>query len=324
MIKGKQVQFGATANDVHVDKVLTQMALGYKPTGFIADMISPVVRVQKQTDIYTEFDRGRRLRIQDTQRAPGTPAHRVEQDVGSATYHCKNYALSYPVTIEDKANADPMFLRDLYNARAELLIDDLKMDKEARVANQINNTANVGSSSAVNSAWNGAGDPLGDINAAIDNVKYANGIDGPNLIIFGPRAWDSFRRDTTVRNLINGNNNGGGYVNEAQVRNLLNVDKILVAGAFVNSADDGQSENIQSMWNDNVAVIYNSPRPNRERPSFSYEFRWVGNGLADMTVERHPFNTRTKSEDVEVGYYGQEKIVGASYGFLLNAVNSST
>lgn len=314
---------GATAKDVHVDKVLTQMALGYKPEGFIADMISPIVRVQKQSDIYTEFDRGRRLRIQDTKRTPGTRAHRVEQDVGSATYYCRNYALSYPVTIEDKANADPMFLRDLYNGRAELIMDDLKMDKEQRVAVQMNNTSNVGSSSAVSSAWNGAGDPLGDINGGIDNVKYANGV-SPNLIIFGPRAWDSFRKDSNVRNLINGANNGGGYVNETQVRNLLNIDKILIAGAFVNSADEGQSESIQTMWDDNVVIMYNSPRPNRERPSGSYEFRWVGNGLADWTVERHPFDKREKSEEVEVGYYGQEKITGASYIFLITAANSST
>jgi len=204
---------GATAKDVHVDKVLTEMALGYKPEGFIADMISPVVRVQKQTDIYTEFDRGRRLRRQDTQRSPGARAHMVEQDVGSATYHCKNYALAYPVTIEDKANADPMFLRDLYNARAELIIDDLLLDKEARVSAQVTNTSNVGSSSAVSSAWNGAGDVLGDMNAAIDNVRYSNGV-RPNLVVFGPEAWDSFRRDSSVRSLINGSNNGGGYVNE--------------------------------------------------------------------------------------------------------------
>ncbi len=43
-----------------------------------------------------------------------------------------------------------------------------------------------------------------------------------------------------------------------------------------------------------------------------------------MTVERHPFDKREKSEEVEVGYYGQEKITGASYGFLITAVNSST
>ena len=43
-----------------------------------------------------------------------------------------------------------------------------------------------------------------------------------------------------------------------------------------------------------------------------------------MQVERHPYDSRTKTEDVEVGYYQDEKITGASYAFLLTAVNSST
>lgn len=314
---------GATAKDVHVDKVLTNMALGYKTEGYIADMISPVVRVNKQSDIYLEFLRDRKLRRQDTKRTPGAQAHAVEQDVGSATYYCINYALRYPITIEDKANADPMFLRSLYTDRTQLLIDDLRNDKEARVLAQINATANVGSSANVNSAWDLAGDPLGDLNTAIDNVKYAQGV-RPNLIVFGPQAWDSFRRDSTVRNLINGTNNGGGYINESQARNLLNIDKILISQAFVNSADAGQAESVQPIMADNVLVAYNTPNPSKDRPSFSYEFRWVGNGLADWTVERHAYNTRTKSEDVEVGYYGQEKITASGYSFLLEAVNTST
>ena len=76
---------GATAKDLHVDKVLTQMAMGYRPSGFIGDLILPTVPVDKQSDIYTEFDRGRLLRRQDTQRTPGVEAHLVNQDFGSAT-----------------------------------------------------------------------------------------------------------------------------------------------------------------------------------------------------------------------------------------------
>jgi len=314
---------GATAKDLHVDKVLSQMAMGYRPDGFIADMIFPTVRVDKQSDIYTEFDRGRRLRRQDTRRGPGAEAHRVDQDFGSATYYCRNYALKAAVTIEDKANADPAFVRDIINGRVELLIDDLMLDKEMRVAALVNNTSNVGSYSAVTSAWNGSGHVLDDLNAAIDSVRYGNGVK-PNIIVMGQEAWDSARRDSTVRNLIFGNNNGGGYASEQAFADLLGIEKLLIAGSFKNTGDEGQSEVIKTVWGDNVFVGYNAPSPTRERPSWGYEFRWVGNGLADMTVERHPYSTRTKSEEVEVGYYADEKVTGASYGYLLTAVNSST
>lgn len=314
---------GATAKTLHVDKVISNIVMGYKPEGMIADMLFPTVTVAKQTDFYLETDRARKLRVQDTQRAPGTEAKKVEREVGSATYYCRNYALKDSLDIEDKVNADPAYTQELIVNRAEGIIDDLMLDREVRVMNLINNTSNVGSSAAVTSAWNGAGHPLTDINAAIDNVKYANG-KVPNRIVFGPEAWDYFRRDSNVRDLIKGANNGGGYVNEAEVRNLLNVEQVIVSQAFQNTGEDGQSETLSTILGDNVLVAYVANAPSKDRPSFGYEFRWAAPGLPNMQVERHPYNSRTKSEEVEVGYYTHEKITLSSYGFLLTAVGSST
>ena len=62
----------ATGRDLHIDVTLSNMAMGYRPEGFIADMIFPTVLVPKQSDLYNIFDRGDRLRVEDTTRAPGT------------------------------------------------------------------------------------------------------------------------------------------------------------------------------------------------------------------------------------------------------------
>lgn len=315
---------GATAKDLHIDKVLTQMAMGYRPEGMIADMIFPVVTVDKQTDIYLEANRGRILRRQETSRSPGNEARRVDRDFGSATYHAKNYALKDYVTIEDKANTDPGMIFSKAEDKAQGILDDLYLDWEIRVLDLINTAANVGSSAAVSSGWSGAGDPLGDINTALDNVRYANGKKA-NRVLFGPEAWDSFRRDSNVRNLINGTNNGGGYVTEQQVATLLGVEKVMVAEGFENSADEGQTESLNPIMIDNVLVYYAPSSPRKDAPSFGYSFRWQQANLpAPLVVERHPYDSRTKSEEVEAGYYQDEKITGASYGFLLTAVNSST
>ena len=314
---------GAVTKDLHIDKLLSEFAMGYRPDGFIADMIFPTVTVGKQSDLYPVFDRGDRLRQQDTKRAPATRAKRVEENVGSDTYFANNYALSAGVVIEDKVNADPILASDKAMGKTRLIMDHLMLDWEVRVAAQVNNTSNVGSSSAVSSAWNGAGDPLGDMNTAIDNVKYANGKKVTH-IVFGPKAWDAFRRDSNVRNLINGTNNGGGYVSEADVAQLLQVPNILIGDAFKNTGAEGQSESLSEVWGDNV-LLYHAPQSaSFDDPSFGYSIRWQGAGLPNMQVERHPYDSRTKSEDVEVGYYQDEKVTGASYAFLLTAVNSST
>jgi len=314
---------GATSNDLYIDPLLSEMAIGYRPEGHIADMIMPIVTVGKQSGIYTVFDRGDRLRQRTTARAPGQEANMIEQEVGTGTYYANNYALKAPVTIEDRANADPIFLNGIINGRTELVLDSLLLDYELRVANLVTSGSNVGSSAGVNSAWNGAGDPLGDINAAIDNVHYSNGV-MPNRVAFGIEAWKSFRRDSTVRNLIFGTNNGGGYPNTSQVSQLLDIPNIYVGGAFQNTGDKGLTEALSTIWKDKVLVYYAPESPTIERPSAFYSFRWADAGLPNMQVERHPFDSRKKSEEVEVGYYQDEVITASTYAFLLDAVNSST
>ena len=178
----------ATGRDLHIDQALSNMAMGYRPAGFIADMIFPQVSVQKQSDLYYEFSRADRLRNKDTRRSPGAEANRIYENVSSGTFYCTNYALKSPVTLEDRENADPVLLAGLINGRTEYILDSLLLDWEIRVANQVTSGGNVGSYSAIGSAWNGAGDVLGDLNTAIDVAHDTTGI-RPNRIVFGENAW---------------------------------------------------------------------------------------------------------------------------------------
>lgn len=315
---------GATSHDLHIDASLSQMALGYRPEGFIADMIFPVVNVAKQSDQYVEWSRADRLRIHDTKRAPATEAKRIYESVSSGTYFAKNYALKAPVPIEDFKNADPIYLDNLNTGKTQLVLDGLLLDWEVRQANQVNSGSNVGSYTAVASAWTGSGaDPLNDLNTMIDNVHYSTGIK-PNRIVFGLQAWKPFRRHSTVRNLIFGVNNGGGYATLQSVADLLEVDKILVGGAFQNTAGEGLGESLSTIWGDHVLLYYAPMNPAKDRPSFGYAFRWSQPGLPNMQVERHPYDTKIKAQEVEVGYYQDEVITGASYGGLVTNVTSST
>ena len=314
---------GATSHDIHVDALLSQMAMGYRPEGFIADMLFPVVNVGKQSDLYVEFSRADRLRRQNTLRAPGSPARKVEQEVGSATYYCNNYALKASVTLEDRENADPIFLDTLINGRAQFVMDHMLLDWEVRLANQVNSGSNVGSYTATASAWTGSGaDPLEDINTVIDNVHFATGV-RPNRMVLGLKAYNALRRNSTVRNLIFGTNNGGGYPNTQQISGLFNVEQILVGGAFQNTGQEKLAESLGAIWGDNMLVYYAPNAPTIERPSFGYSMRWNRPGLPNMTVERHPYDSRNKAEELEIGYYQDEKITGASYGFLLTNVTSN-
>lgn len=312
----------ATGRDLHIDQVLSNMAIAYRPEGFIADMLFPTCPVPNQSGLFMVFDRGDRGRIEETARAPGTYARRVTEAIGSSSYFAKNYALASPAVLEDKLNADPGVIATTLNNKATYLLDKLMLDWERRVARLVTSGTNVGSYAAVASSWTGAGNPIGVINTALDDVYYATGV-RPNRIAMGVQAWRAFRRDSNVRNLIFGLNNGGGYPNVQQVQALFDVDNVVIGGAFQNNAAEGLSESLASIWADNVLVYYAPTAPTIEKPSLGYNFRWAAPGLPNMQVERHPYDSRTKSEDIEVGYYQDEKITGANYGFLITNVTSS-
>jgi hypothetical protein len=314
----------ANGRDLYIDKMLSNMALGYRPEGMIADMIAPIAQVPQQSGYFPIFSRADRLRVEDTRRAPGTRANQIQESVGSGTFFCTNYALGSPVTLEDRANADPIMLQGIINGKTQLVLDKLFLDWEVRVASQVTSGSNVGSYSATGSGWNDYtnADPLGDVQTAIKNIQDTTG-KHPNRVTFGRNAWDSFRRNTSIRDIVHGTNNGGGYVNRAQAAALLEVDEVLVGDAYQNTGAEGLAESLDQIWDDNVLVSYSPMTAQREVPAFMYTFRWAAAGLPQLQVERHPYDSRTKSEDIEAGYYQDEKIVGDEYGFLLVGVNSS-
>lgn len=317
----KKIRFAAVGRDLYLDVPLSQTVIDYRQEGMIGDMIAPVVPVQKQSGSIIEFSQGDRWRIVDDKRAPGTEAKRYTSDVSSLLYYCNNYALMDGVTIEDRNNADPVFAMHEIEGKALRLTDKLLLNWENRVSLQVTSTSNVGSSAAVSSIWStpeGDGNPIVDLNTAIDNVRYATGY-RPNRMVFGAKAWDAFRRHKNVRNLIFGTNNGGGYPSTDMAKGLFEMEWIGVAGMFKNTAEENITDAISNIWGPSVLVYYAPTAPSRDRPSFMYSYRLSAPGIPNMQVERHPYNTRTKTDDIEVGYYQDEKIVGSRFGFLVQS-----
>jgi len=315
----------STGRDLHIDTLLSNIAIGYSVGDTVAGAIAPVVSVGKQSDAYAIFSRADALRVEDTKRAPATEANKVSRTISSDTYYAQNYALKYPITIEDRENADPIHAQNIINDGVGFITGKLMLDWENRVAGQVNSTSNVGSSAAVGSEWDSAAssDPLGDMNTALDNIQDLTGTRG-NRIVMGLAAWRSLRRNDQILNRLFGTNNGGGYATREQVAALLEVDQLLVGAAYQNTANEAQAESLSAIWGDNVLCYYSPTAPSRDMPAFMYSMRWNAGGLPDMQAERHPFDPKTKTEEVEVGYYQDEKITGSAYSFLLTAVNSST
>ena len=311
---------------IHIDHHLSNVAINYRPAGFIADEIFPVVPVPKQSDTYVIYEQADLFRRENTKRSRGAEANKIHARVSSASFYCENFALKADVTVEDRANADPIFVRQFEEGRVMRLQDALFLDWEIRVANQVTSSSNVGSSAAVSSAWTDYtnSDPMGDIWIAVDNVEVATGY-RPNHILFSGTAWRNFRRNVNVIDKATspGVSGGGLYPSAAQIEDLLEM-KVLVGNAWYNSGEEGQSMNLGQVWGDHVVAYYAPEQASIEAPSFGYYFRWSADEIPNMHVERHPYDSRRHCSEVEIGYYQDEIITASPLGFLITNVTSST
>lgn len=310
----------------HVDALLTDFAIGYRPTGFIADMIFPVIDVPKQSDVYAIFDQEDRFRQWHSIRAPGDMANEIRMKTSSDQFHCKNYALSNLIPDELVANADPIFRQSLEEVRTSFVLDALMLDWDKRVADLITATTGVGSSAAVSSSWSdniaGNSDPVGDINTAIDNVQDATGYK-PNRAVCGIGAWRTLRRhDDIIDKSTNPNVSGGGnYPRTVDVARLFDLDEIIVGGAYLNNAQEGLALDLQKIWNDHFIVYYNNPQPKFDAPTYAVTFNWRSGPMPRLAVQRFAHDDERGAQKVQAGFYQDERLVATALSFMVQSVN---
>lgn len=317
----------STGKDLHVDQFLSEIAMNYRPTGMIADMIAPIVNVGKETDIYPVFSRAEAFAVEDDLRSRGQPAKRITRSVSSASYLAKNFALAHPVYIEDRANMDAALQFELETGASRYLVDKLTLNWDRRVLSAVGSASNVSTGFLTGSSWTAGsnpGDPISMVWKAMEQMQSVTA-QKPNSLLFGWRAWNHFRRNPNARNFILGTNNGGGAVTRGAAQEAFEVDRLLVAGAFYNTANESQAEALASNPIHDAVLVYYAPlAPSRETPSFMYSFRWTNPMLGSpLAVVRHPFDSKTRIEELEAAYYQDERITGSAYGALLLGVGSA-
>jgi hypothetical protein len=315
-----------TGKGLHVDQLMSQIAINHKPEGFIWDQIAPIVSVAKETDAFPVFNRGEAFAVENDLRSRGTEANRITRSVGTATYGCKNYALALDTAVEDRANMDAAFQFELDAGTTRYITWKLNLSADRRILPKA--VAAVGTTFLTGSSWIVSGANQGDAFAQIvqmqEQVRAATA-QKPNSLIFGWRAWQYFRRNTAARNLILGTNNGGGLITRTRAQELFEVERFLVAEQFYNPSNENKTEVYSNTFPQDAVMAYYAPmQASRETPSFMYSFRWTNPDLGvPFAAIRHEFDTRKKVDGIEVGYYQDEQITGSAFSAILTGVGSA-
>lgn len=299
--------------NVHVSTPLTNLAIKYRNLAFVADILLPVVKVQKESDKYYIFSR-EELKEVDTHRAIGAPSNEADWDVSTGTYSCEGYALSKLVADRMVTNADAPIRPKITSM--EKLMKWIMLGYEKRVMQLI--TGGSLTSVNPNPKWDGTSPTIeSDVDGAKAAIRLAAGVE-PNTICFNDQVKDVVKRDSTVRNLIRYTIAGSGgqeLLVNGDLPPVLWGLKVTLAMAAQDTAKKGQTESYSRIWPDDVLIAYVEPAPSLDALSLGYTFRTT-NGI----VVRSWREEARRGEMVEPEVIQDEKLVATEAGYILDDV----
>jgi hypothetical protein len=315
----------STGRELHIDGPLSNVVVGRRPAGFIADQLLPVTSVSKQSDLYYKYKHlewYRAVQQGVTLRAPGTEAKKVYMTVSSDGYYAKNYALGTDWPVEDAVNADQV-LQWTENA-ANFLMDKLMLDYEGRVANLCAASTSVATIFVAASSWVGKTVPIfSNIMDWKENFRQITG-QLPNTIIIPEGLMRYVRRNDELRGLVYGSVNGG-LVQAEQLASLCGVERILVPTIQVNTAAeiDPQGGSFADIWagNGNFWMAKINNLSGMMTDTWLNSFRWTSPEFGTpMAVQRYPFDAKKKVYGIEVSYYQDEKVISSDLAVRVSSL----
>lgn len=293
---------------------LTQIALAVKPKGFIADQVLPRVPVPGEKFIYTKMTTDQYFRIPDARIGRTSDPNTVEFSGADVTDKTEDYGLEDPVPNKDielaaGTNYDP--LAEATESTALLM----ELAREKRAADLVFTLGTYASSLRTTlsgtSQWSHASsDPVAALLAAIDAMLVR-----PNTLVIGRSVWTALRQHAKVVQSVFKNGTTSGVVPLEGLRDVLEIERILVGEAFYTATKKGQTASYSRLWGKHAALLQVNPDVRSTRsvlPSFGFtaEFgqrqtmtRQTAQGVKGATAVRVTEQVKELVSFQECGYF---------------------
>jgi hypothetical protein len=265
--------------NVHIDKILTQISIGWPNNGFVGEALFPSVGVAKQSDLYYVFGREGWLPERGDERAPGTEANEIPGiQVSTNPYYAKEHALQIAVTDEERENADSPLSPD--RDATELVTSKIMLGRELAMKTLATTAANYATGNSITLSgvdqWDSGdvtgSDPIADTRLGIITM-HSKLFLRPNTMVIPFQVMSALEDHPKFLNRIIYSERG--IFSQDLLAALFHIDKFIVPGVGYNTAVNyGAAETLGYVWGDDVILAYVPDRPGMKTPAFGYEFRW--------------------------------------------------
>jgi hypothetical protein len=303
-----------TIKDLHIDQALTNISIKYNNAELIGEKIFPVVSVQKESNLIFKYGK-QDFVLENDIRAPGTRAKQVEWKIeGTDRYAVVEHAYEMQLIDEVRNNADDPIKYD--EDSVEYLTNKIKLNLEKNIADKVQNPDNypVDHVSSPDVKWNNYSnsDPLEDIEIAKEKIRSKIFV-YPNTLIINDYTFRVLRRHPKLLEMYKYTK--GGVLREEILKEIFEVENLLIGGAGIISSPEGSSEEISKLWGNNAILLYVTKTPGIKQLSYGYVFRLSGYPLVERWRE-----DAVRSDWIRVSDKYDVKVIAPVAGYLLRNV----
>ncbi len=299
-------------NQLHVDKLLSNISVKYQNQEYIADKIFPTVPVKLDSDLYRIFVKN--FRIPETKRASLGVAREHSFDVTTAGYLLEEHALKNYVGDEQADNYD---ISDLRSDMTEELTDVIMRMKEKKVADLFTSTSwSLGVSLASGAAFSDnttTSNPIPIFDTAATTIIQMSGYAG-NFGILPRNGFVSCKNHVSVLDRVKYTSK---EMTEEMLAALFGLPELLVPLTVIDTSALGLVDTVATSTSaifTHAFVGYKPSSAGPLKPSCGYTFE------KSIPRVRRWRDEERKAEAVEVQIKFQPKVVASLTGYLIKGI----
>ena len=265
--------------------------------GFVANKVAPVIEVPTASGNFAVVPIDQLLKERTTQRAPGGSYIRITGSFDPKTYTCVENGAEELLDDRERSMYKAYLDAELVaTKRARQIVLNNYEKRIAALAHAVTNTA----AGAV--AWTSptTATPITDVRAAADAIWARVGI-WPNAVIMTRRRFNFVRDCAQIIDRVKYSgftDPQRGKVTEQVIAEALGVDMLIVAGSAKNTANEGQTAVVGSIWTDSECIVACVPTSSDFRePGWLRTFHYGEDG-SDISTVVESYRDETVRADV--------------------------
>lgn len=248
------------------DPQRTGISLAYTNREFIADQVLPRVQVAQYQFAWNRFNLSDRFTLPDTIMGRSAEANEVQFGVTRETGMVEDHGLGCYTPQVDVEEGALIGYSPLDN-NALMLTELLLLRHEKSVADLVFNlntypSTNRATLSGTNQFSHADSKPYDTIMNALEGVLMR-----PNVLVLNRPGMVALRKHPQITAMVattgSGNsettNAAGRPVTNQQLADLLEVDRVIVGSAFINSAGLGETPVTARCWGNHMAMLHINP-----------------------------------------------------------------